>query len=283
MKGHFMNFDEILNTNIGSFSLGHLLSAAIVLALCLVAIHFLLRLASSLLRKSKLEAQPQKILLTTIRVILYVISALLVIDSLGVSITSLVALLSVLSLSVSLAIQTLLANVAGGLVLLTAKPFQIGDYIESSAGSGIVTGLSLHYTMLDTYSGQRIVVPNSALSNTQITNFSTLPKRRLEHIIAVSYDAPVEAVKNACLDAISHMPHILPSPAPTAVISRYGSSSIEYTVRCWTTPDKYWDIYYVLLEELKHSLDRAGVEMTYDHLNVHIMEDKKSLYSKENS
>ena len=175
----------------------------------------------------------------------------------------------------SLAVQNVLANVAGGLVLLVTKPFTVGDYIDTPSGEGTVREMSLTYTFLETMEGQRLAVPNSTLSSGKIINYSTLATRRLQHKITASYDDATADVRRACLTAVGRTANVLTDPAPVVYVSSYGESSIEYIVRCWTKTEDYWPAYYQLLEEIRNAFNEAGVEMCYNHLNVHIIEKKE--------
>ena len=114
--------------------------------------------------------------------------------------------------------------------------------------------------------------PNKELSSSRIINYSTLGRRRIAHKVTASYDAPTEAVKAACMEAVAATPGILPDPAPTVYLTGYGASSIEYAVRCWATTADYWSAFYTLNENLRTAFAAHGVEMTYDHLNVHVVE-----------
>jgi len=199
---------------------------------------------------------------------------LLLADSIGIPITSLVALLSVFSLAISLAVQDVLANVAGGMVILFSKPFQIGDYIETDACAGTVVAIDLIHTKLDTPDGQRVMMPNSVLADSKIVNYTELGTRRVDHLISASYDDPIPAVRKACLKAAANTPNVLADPAPAVVVNKYGESAIEYHVRCWTNVDNYWDVHFDLMENIKAAFDEDGVAMTYNHINVHVVDGK---------
>ena len=134
--------------------------------------------------------------------------------------------------------------------------------------------MSLTYTFLETMEGQRLAVPNSTLSSGKIINYSTLATRRLQHKITASYDDAVADVRRACLTAVGRTANVLADPAPVVYVSSYGESSIEYIVRCWTRTEDYWPAHYQLLEEIRTAFNEAGVEMCYNHLNVHIIEKK---------
>ena len=195
-------------------------------------------------------------------------------EALGLNTSSLTALVSVLTLGVTLAAEDILGNVAGGLVILSSHPFSIGDTIEVDGVEGVVREITLNHTKIEAYDGQTIMQPNKALSSSRVTNYTALGRRRIIHSVSASYDAPTETVKAACLEAVAATPNVLTEPAPSVYLTDYGSSAIEYSVRCWAETKDYWDVYYALNENLRTAFAAHGVEMTYDHLNVHVLERK---------
>ena len=157
-------------------------------------------------------------------------------------------------------------------VPMEAKPFAVGDYVDTPCGAGTVKELTLTYTYLDTPDGLRIAAPNSSLSAGKITNYTTLGTRRIQHSVSASYDAPVQTVRQALLDAVARTPGLLESPGPEVYVNAYGESGIEYIVRSWARTADYWTAYYALLENIKAAFDERAVEMPYNHLNVHIVD-----------
>lgn len=268
------SFSKLANTSIGNISLGKIFSAAVVLLVCLIVIRILTKLISRLLRKSKLDAQVQSYVLKGLKLLAYLITVIIVVDSSGIPTSSLVALLSVASLGVTLAAEDILGNVAGGLVILSSRPFAIGDFIEASGTSGTVQEITLNHTKLLTLDGLTVLLPNKALSSSQMTNYTALGRRRITQKVTASYDAPTETVKQACRKALEMTDKILPDPVPSVYLSSYGDSAIEYTVFCWATTADYWDVYCGLGEHLRDAFGQFGVEMTYNHLNVHIVENR---------
>ena len=214
-------------------------------------------------------------MLRGLRFLLYTVTALIVAESLGIPASSLVALLSVFALAVSLAVQDVLSNVAGGLVLLFSKPFTLGDYIESADGEGTVYSIGLTHTVLDTYGGQRVMLPNSRLTAGKIVNYTARGVRRVDHAVSASYEDSTQAVRAACLKAVSRTPHVLEDPPPQVVVTAYGESAIEYHVRFWAPVDAYWDACNSSLEAIRDAFREDGVSMTYNHLNVHIVDNTK--------
>ncbi len=267
------NITDILKTSLGGYSLGNILSAIVTLLVCLVAVRLLMKLVTKLMgRARRINDRLQKIVLSAIKAVLYVLTVIITAEALGVNTTSLTAIMSVLTLGITLAAEDILGNVAGGLVILSSRPFGIGDVIETAGTEGTVREITLNHTKIETYDGQIIMQPNKELSSSRIINYSTLGRRRVVRTVTASYDAPTEAVKAACLEAVAATPKVLSDPAPDISLTTYGSSSIEYTVRCWTAVDDYWGAYHALNENLRSAFERNGVEMTYDHLNVHVME-----------
>ena len=257
----------------GKLTAGNILSALALLLVCLAAGRGLLRLADRLMSRSGMDGRMKSYALRGIKALLYILTALIVAGSLGVDVTSLIAVVSVFGLAVSLAVQDVLSNVAGGMVLLFSKPFTLGDYGSTGEGEGEVAEITLTHTKLDTPSGQRVMLPNSKLTAGQIVNYTVRGIRRADHPVAASYSDRPEAVRGACLKALGRTPNILPDPAPQVVLTAYGESSIEYHVRFWTKTEDYWDAHFRSLEEVHRAFAEDGVTMTYNHLNVHIVED----------
>ncbi len=257
----------------GKLTAGNILSALALLLVCLAAGRGLLRLADRLMSRSGMDGRMKSYALRGIKALLYILTALIVAGSLGVDVTSLIAVVSVFGLAVSLAVQDVLSNVAGGMVLLFSKPFTLGDYVSTGEGEGEVAEITLTHTKLDTPSGQRVMLPNSKLTAGQIVNYTVRGIRRADHTVAASYSDRPEAVRRACLKALGRTPNILPDPAPQVVLTAYGESSIEYHVRFWAKTEDYWDAHFRSLEEIHRAFAEDGVTMTYNHLNVHIVED----------
>jgi len=248
------------------------LSALVTFLLCLIALKLIMAFFTKVFARSQLDERVRRYSLTGIRLVLWILLVLIVADQLGIPVTSLIALLSVFSLAVSLAVQSVLSNIAGGIVIMLNKPFKEGDHIETSGGTGEVRDITLNYTYLETFDGQRVIIPNSTLSADRIINYTTLGKRRIVIKVSASYDAPTETVRQACFAAIARTDRILDDPAPEVWLSNYGESSIEYSVRVWCKPEHYGDVLFPLTAQLRETFAEAGVEMTYNHLNIHVVE-----------
>lgn len=269
--------EEILQTvgktvGIKDLTLGDLLRVVLVMLVGWLVIRLLMGMVDRMLDKSKSVAAIKTYIHTAVHIFLWVLLALMLAGTLGLETTSIIAALSVAGLAVSLALQNTLANLAGGLVLLVTKPFAPGDYVEADGVSGTIATVNMAYTIFHTPDNKEIFVPNSELSATKIINYNRLGRRRMDLKFTASYDAPTARVRAAIEEVLAAVPGILDDPAPVVYVSEYQPSSIEYLTRLWTLSGDYWSVYFALIEGVRESFAHHGVEMTYDHLNVHIVE-----------
>lgn len=253
-------------------------NAVYILALivaCVVVCKVVLAMVGRVLKKSKVDKSLHGIIRTVVKFVLGVVAVLVVCDALGIPITSLIALFSVIGLALSLAVQGVLANLAGGIVLLWAKPFQVGDFVEVDGVKGTVKEVTLMYTKVNTTDYRLVYLPNKTVSEAKVLNFSGEDTRRIEVTFGASYDSPMEQVKGAVLAMLEADPLTLNDPAPLVGVAQFGASAIQYNVWVWCRGEDYWPAFYSVNEGIKRALDEAGLEMTYDHLNVHVIEDKQ--------
>ena len=249
--------------------LNRIFFALILLCAGILVIRVILTILRRALQKSNLANGAHRLISSLASVALYVLLGLIVASSLGIDVTGIVALASVLTLSVSLALQNMLANVIGGFTLLSTHPFHAGDFVEIAGQSGTVQEISMSYTTLLTPDNKQISIPNSAVVAAQIVNYTSAGTRRVEISVSASYDAPVQKVLDALVQA-GTADNVLLDPAPSAVITGYGDSAIGYCLRVWVQSQDYWDVYYALQQRVKEVFDQQEIEMTYPHLNVHM-------------
>lgn len=253
-------------------------SAAYVLLIIVAAVvvsRIILSLVGRALSKSKLDPALVKIVKTAVKFVVGVVCILLVCETLGIEIASLIALFSVVGLALSLAIQGVLANLAGGITILGARPFRVGDFVEMDGITGTVKEVALMYTKVDTTDNKLVYIPNKIVSEAKVVNFSQEGTRRLELTFSASYDSPIDRVKETVLAMLAAQPLVLDDPAPVVGVAKYAASAIEYNLWAWCQGADYWSAFYAVNEGLKKALDDAGLEMTYDHLNVHVLEDRQ--------
>ena len=255
--------------NQGLDLIGVLLKALIIAVIGILIIKTVGNIINRALNKSKLEKAAHSLIKTLSKTVMYILLALIIASSIGIDVTGIVALASVLTLALSLALQDMLSNVIGGFTLIYTHPFASGDYVEIAAQSGTVKEVGIAYTKLITPDNKVISIPNKAVVAAEIVNYTVAGTRRLDITVTASYDAEPEDVIKTLLKAVEGEP-IITENAPFAALTNYGESSIEYVLRVWTKNEDYWNVNFSLLSKLKPMFKESGIEMTYPHLNVHI-------------
>ena len=243
--------------------------SVVILVAGIFAIRIIQKVLETTLEKSKLEKAAHSLITSLASAAMYIVLGLMVASSLGIDVTSIVALASVLTLALSLALQNMVSNIIGGFTILYTGPFHSGDYVEIAGQGGTVKEINMTYTMLATADNKLISIPNSAVVAAQIVNYSAAETRRVEILASASYDAPTQQVIDALVLA-GTVDNVLLDPAPMAVITAYGDSAISYSLRLWVKTADYWDVYFQVNQRVKDIFDAQGIEMTYPHLNVHI-------------
>ncbi len=256
-------------SGIGTFLIASVLPAAILFAAGVLLIRIVITIVTRFLEKSKLEKAAHNLIKTVVRVVLYGLLALMVADKLGIDVTGVVALASVLTLAISLSVQNALTNLISGFTLLYTKPFASGDYVEVAGQGGSVNEIGLTYTKLTTPDNKVVSIPNSAVTSAQIVNYTVMGKRRVDVAVSASYESPIQLVLDTLREA-GKVPTILDSEPVFAAVDSYGESTINYVLRVWSTADDYWTTLFAINENVKKLFDEKGVTMTYPHLNIHL-------------
>lgn len=250
-----------------------ILSAIVIFLLCLIVIQIITRITDKLLsRSAHANATVKNFLRTTVKIGLWVIAIVIICGTLGIPTASLVAVISVAGLALSLSVQNIMTNIFSGITLLLNHPFKEGDLVDIGANSGVIQHVGLFYTVLNTLDNRVVSIPNGDITGAAIVNYSTEPLRRVDMTFSTSYDDATETVKAAIREAIAMDSRIAADPAPFIVLSQYKDSCIEYIVRVWCKNADYWDVYFGLNENVRECFARHGVQMTYNHINVHMME-----------
>lgn len=238
-----------------------LLTALGLLILLLIISHVIVKVFKRFLNKSRLINKSLHTLLThTLRYMLILMSVMVAANSIGVPITTFVALFSILGVAISLALQGVLANVAGCLILVSGQQFGVGDFIQTDKGSGTVQDIGLLYTKLAAPDGTTVYLPNSTLYTAPVTNVTAGGKRRIAQIYTAAYRHTPDEVREALREAMSKLPAVLPDPAPNIVLDSYARTYVNYKVFCWTEGSDYWPTLQKLNELVYASFAEHGIE-----------------------
>ena len=244
--------DTLLISLSGSLFFKKLMGTVLVLVIGVLVIRVIMRLITAALEKSHLEKAAHSLILSLARAAMYVLLFLIAASQMGIDVSSIVALASVLTLALSLALQNMVSNLIGGFVILYTHPFHSGDYVEIAGQGGTVKEISMTYTVLATPDNRIISIPNSAVAAAQVVNYSSADSRRVELTVTASYDAPTQKVLDALVLA-GTVDNALLNPAPSAVIVSYDDSAIRYSLRIWVKPGDYWDVYFQVNQRIRMS------------------------------
>lgn len=225
----------------------------------------LIKVSKSLMDKKNYDESLQKFLLNLLGWVLKIILIVTALGTLGVQTTSFAAILAAAGLAIGMALQGSLANFAGGVLLMIFKPIKIGDLIEAQGELGVVKEIEIFTTKINTPENKEVIIPNAALSNGNITNYSTEGKLRVDLTIGVSYDADIKQTKEVLMKVLTDNPQVLQDPAPSVNVSELADSSVNFAVRPFATVADYWDVYFGTIEKCKIALDAAGIEIPYPH------------------
>lgn len=238
-----------------------LISAVLLLFGGLYAIRFTNRFAKKIMLKRELDPTLSQflsnILLWTLRIVLFIS----VIGQLGISTSSFVAILGAMGLAIGLALQGSLSNFAGGVLIILFKPFKLGDFIEAQGVSGTVCDIQIFTTKLTSTNNQVIFVPNGALSNNNIINYTSEGKRRANITFTVAYDTDLKKVKEICYAILDKETRILDDPKPSVAVTGLVDNGVTLAVRPWAKNDDFWDMYSDVLQDMKQEFELANIEI----------------------
>ena len=252
-----------------------ILIALAMLAASILIVKLVLLLVGRALKKTKLDSSQHRFVKAILRVLLYFCALMVIASYMGFDMTSLVALISVISLAVSLSVQNVLANVAGGMMVIGTKPFKQGDYVSVDGTEGTIDEIGVVYTKLHTPDNRSVMIPNSIVSAVTVVNFSALGKRRLEMEVSASYDSDPEQVFAALREAVRRCAPMEGEEIRVAFHS-FDDSAIAYHVHFWVPASRFMATRFDLRGYVWEEFRSHGVEMTYPHLNVHLQSENNA-------
>ncbi len=249
-----------------------LIVAVLVLLIGGKLIKWVIKLIHKSLEKSRIEESVSGFLCSLVKYALYFVLVMVILSQFGLTTGSVVAVLGSAGLTLGLSFQGSLSNFAGGVLILLLKPFKVGDYIwEKASGlEGTVTDISIFYTRLTTVDNKEVSVPNGILSNNSIVNFTKNATRRVDVNVSVSYESDLKSVK-AILDQVGRKHELVLQEEPIdAFVAELEDSGIKMELRVWCKTQDYWKVKWDLTENVKKSMDEAGVAIPFPQLDVKI-------------
>lgn len=217
------------------------------------------------MKRLKYEESLQRFLINLISWGLRIVLVIVVVSALGVDVTMFAAIFAAAGLAVGLALQGSLSNFAGGVLVMIFKPFRLGDLVETQGVLGVVKDIDILNTKLVTPQNKLAILPNGAIANGNIINYTAEGKMRVDTVIGVSYDSDIKKTKEVLLEVLTSNPKVLKEPAPSVNVLELADSSVNFAVRPFCKPEDYWDVYFATYEGCKLALDKAGIEIPYPH------------------
>lgn len=235
------------------------ISAIALLFIGLYLIRFFNRMARKIMIQRELDPTLSKFLADILIWVLRVLLFVTFISKLGIETSSFVAILGAAGLAVGLSLQGSLSNFAGGMLIILFKPFRLGDYIEAQGVSGTVSEIQIFVTKLITPNNQTIFVPNGALSNGTITNYSVQGIRRADLVFSLSYETNIKTAKEIVMNVIQNHPKVLKTPEAIVMVKSLSDSAILLAIRPWATNEDFFNVSSDVLENCKEAFDQAGI------------------------
>jgi small conductance mechanosensitive channel len=246
-----------------------LIKATLVLLIGSWLIKRLNKLVLKALNKGSFDKSLRTFLASLLKFALYVMLFITVLGFIGVPMTSFLTILGAAGLAIGLALQGSLSNFAGGVLILAFKPFKIGDVIDSQGEVGTVERIDILHTHLKTPDNRVVVMPNGALANSNLTNITHEPKRRMDFSVGIAYHANVKKAKQVIAEVFEKDERVLKEDGVLIFVSALADSSVNLSVRVWATTDDYWPLYFDGLEMIKEALDHSQIEIPFPQRVVH--------------
>ncbi len=249
-----------------------LVFAVTVFFLGIILSKLLLKFTAKFVERSNIENTAGSFLISLIRVMLYILVAIIALSILNVPMTSIVTVIGTAGIAIGLALQNSLSNLAGGFIILFSKPFKSGDLIEIDNSLGTVDSIGILYTKIITPDNKSVFIPNGKITDAKIINYSETATRRVDLSFDISYNDDFEKAKRIIKKVIESDSLILREPEPLVRMNEQKESSLGICVQVWTANENYWKVYYNLTENVKLEFDKNDIEIPYNQIDLHIKE-----------
>jgi small conductance mechanosensitive channel len=260
---------ELLTTTGVEFGI-NVVTALLIFVVGRWAIGLVMRGLRTLMQKQEVDKTLETFVSNLVRMVLLVFVVIAAISALGVQTTSFIAVLGAAGLAVGLALQGSLSNFAAGVLIVLFRPYRVGDYVEAAGIGGTVEAVQILTTTFKTPDNKRIIVPNSQVMDSVITNYSANDTRRVDMIVGVSYGDDLDKVRKNLQELVAADTRILPDPACTIAVAELADSSVNFVLRPWVATADYWAVKFDLTEAIKKRFDQQGISIPFPQRDVHV-------------
>ncbi len=235
-----------------------------------MAVGLVVRALRKLMQRQEVDKTLETFVCNLVRMALLVVVIIAAISALGIETTSFIAIFGAAGLAIGLALQGSLSNFAAGVLIVLFRPYKVGDYIEGAGISGSVEQVQILTTVLKTPDNKEIIVPNSQIMNSIITNYSANDTRRVDMVVGVSYTDDLDKVRKTLEELVAADDRILEEPACLIAVSALADSSVNFVVRPWAKTDDFWGVKFDLTEAIKRRFDQEGISFPFPQQDVHL-------------
>lgn len=253
--------------------IGNIVIGLLILLIGFKLIKHIIKIFDHIFEKSKIDSTLRTFLISFLKITLKILVIFFAITKIGVGTSSIIALIGSAGVAVGLSLQGSLANIAGGVILLLMKPFEVGDYIleEGSSKEGTVQSIGIMYTKLLSPETKTIFVPNGSLSGSSITNYTSQGKRRVKIQIGIEYDQDIRKVRQVIAGVLIEEKAKLAEPEPQIFVDEFQDSCICMGIHYWTTPQDYWASKWRVQEQIKEAFDKNGINIPFNRMDITIL------------
>ncbi len=274
-----MNWKQIWNDIVNFFraNVWNIVLFFAVLLFGIIIIKLFINIFRRILNKTRMEKIAVGFLVGVVKLLLYLCLVLALLSIIGVEVTGVLTALSAILLSVGLALQENIANVANGIIIVSSKMFKKGDYIKVDDVEGSITQINFLYTTIMTTDNKRITLPNSKIVNSAVIDFDSNSTRRVNFSFSVAYESDIEKVKSLIIDCMKSNGKVLLTPEPFCRLNAMKDSSLEFVARCWCDKEDYWSVYYDTMETVFNEFKRNNISVPFNQMEIRERTDTPSL------
>ena len=233
-------------------------------------IKYIKKIIIKLLEKRHVDAAIVSFVSSLSNAFLWIFVIVAALSQVGVQTTSFIAVLGAAGLAVGLALQGSLSNFAAGFLIILFRPFKVGDAVEAGGIVGAIKGINMFHTEFRTFDNKKVIVPNSQIMNSTITNITAEETRRVDFVFGVAYNSDIQQVKDIVINIIINHELVLKEPEPMIRMSKMNNSSLDFTARAWSNTADYWKVYFDVTEQVKEAFDKNKIEIPFPQMDVHI-------------
>lgn len=250
-----------------------LIGAAIIVVVGFVVSNLVGKLAVKGMRAKGIDPSIHSFIKTIVVFVLKAAVILSALSTLNVDVNSFVTALGAAGITAGLGLQSSVSQFASGIQILINHPFKSGDYVDLGTVSGKVHEIKIMYTELITIDNKRVIVPNSHITSSNIINYNSESKRRVDLVFGISYDADIAKAKAVIEETARKNELVLMNPEPVIAVSGHAASAVNISCLIWCHTDDYWDVFYYMQEAVKLAFDENNISIPYDQLDVHLTKE----------